>query len=175
RVFRAFLAVLRGYAGVDQRQLHVVQRGRARKQVEGLKDEPDLLIADAGQLVVVLLAHLLAVQQVAALARRVQAADQVHQRGLARARGPHDRDVLAAFDFDVDSAEGVDFLTAHHVGLPEVAGFDNAHRYSTIDGRGERAVPPQEVGRGFVGLRGVAWGAHNRSQPPAALVTPILP
>ena len=25
-------------------------------------------------------------------------------------------------------AQGVDLLAAHHVGLPEVAGFDNAHR-----------------------------------------------
>ena len=46
-------------AGVDQRQLDVVQRGGARQQVERLKDEADLLVADARQLVVVHLADLL--------------------------------------------------------------------------------------------------------------------
>ncbi len=41
-----------GHAGIDQRQLDVVQRGGARQQVEGLEDEADFLVADAGQLVV---------------------------------------------------------------------------------------------------------------------------
>ena len=40
-------------AGVDQRQLDVVQGVGARQQVEGLEDEADLLVADAGQLAVV--------------------------------------------------------------------------------------------------------------------------
>jgi hypothetical protein len=53
---RAVDAVLLRHAGVDERQLHVVERGRARQQVEGLEDEPDLLVPDARQLVVV---HLL--------------------------------------------------------------------------------------------------------------------
>ena len=59
--------------------------------------------------------------------RRVEAADQVHQRRLAGARRPHDRDVFAALDCDRDPAQGVDLLLAHHVGLPEIAGFNQGH------------------------------------------------
>src|SRR5262249_44134053 len=80
------------------------------------------------QLVVVHLTHLLAVQQVAALARRVQAPDEVHQRRLARARGAHDGDVLAALDADVHAAQRVDRLRSHHVAFPEVLGFDERHK-----------------------------------------------
>ena len=40
-------------AAVDQRQLHVVQRSGTGQQIEGLEDEADFLVADAGQFVVV--------------------------------------------------------------------------------------------------------------------------
>ena len=116
-----------GHARVDQRQLDVVQRRRARQQVEGLEDEPDLLVPDPGQLVVVHLADLLAVQQVAALARRVEAADQVHQRGLARPRRPHDGHVLAALDAQMTPRAGR--------GFPP-----RPSRRSSTD-RGSRSVP----------------------------------
>ena len=78
-----------GDAGVNQRQFDVVQRGGAGQQVESLEDEADFFVADARQFVVVQFADQLAVQPVVALAGRVEAADQVHQRGLARTRtGP---------------------------------------------------------------------------------------
>ena len=83
------------HAGVDERQLDVVQGAGARQQVEGLEDEADLAVADRRQLVVVHLRDDLAAEHVGALARRVEAADQVHQRRLARARGSHDGHVLA--------------------------------------------------------------------------------
>ncbi len=57
----------------------------AGEQIEGLKDEADLLVADAGELVVVQLADQLAVEPVFALGRGVKAADEVHERGLAGA------------------------------------------------------------------------------------------
>ena len=38
--------------GIDQGQFHVLGRGAARQQVEGLEDEADLPVADLGQLVV---------------------------------------------------------------------------------------------------------------------------
>src|SRR5262249_23586974 len=67
-------------AGINKRQLDVVQSGCAGQQVEGLKDKPDFLISDSRQLVVVELADLLPVEPVLSLAGRVEAADQVHQR-----------------------------------------------------------------------------------------------
>ena len=96
--FARVLPILRRHAGIHERQLDVVQGGCARQQIERLKDEPDLLVPDARQLVVVHARHFLAVQEVAALARRVEAPDQIHQRRLARTRRPHDGDVFAALD-----------------------------------------------------------------------------
>ena len=59
-----------------------------------------------------------------------------------------------------DAAQGVDLLAAHHVGLPEVAGFNECHRETVLQ-RGARpdeglqdqydepgnAVPPGSPGR----------------------------
>ena len=53
RAFGALDALFTGDAGVDQRQLDVVQGGGAGQQVEGLKDEADFFVADARQFVVV--------------------------------------------------------------------------------------------------------------------------
>ena len=51
-LFQHFLsardALVGGGAVVDQRQLDVVQRRRAGKQIERLENEADLLIADTG-------------------------------------------------------------------------------------------------------------------------------
>ena len=41
------------HPGVDQRQLHVLERGRAPQQVEALEHEADLAVADVGALVAV--------------------------------------------------------------------------------------------------------------------------
>ena len=114
-----------GGAVVDEGQLDVVQRGGAGEQVEGLEDEADLLVADAGELVVVELGDVVAVEPVLALGGRVEAADEVHQRGFAGAGGAHDGDVLVVADAEVDAAEGVDLLVAHLVGLPEIVGDDD--------------------------------------------------
>ena len=116
----------RGGAVVDQRQFHVVQRGGARKQIECLEDEADFLVADARQLVVVEFADELTVEPVAALGRRIEAADQVHQRGFARAGRAHDGHVLVVPYAQVDAAEGVDLLLrAHVVCTPQI--FDDDH------------------------------------------------
>ncbi len=55
-----------GGAVVDEGELDVVQGGGAGEQVEGLKDEADLLVADAGELVVVERGDVVAVEPVAA-------------------------------------------------------------------------------------------------------------
>ena len=67
RVGRERAPLLGAHAGIDQRQLDVVQRGGAGQQVEGLEDEPDLLVADPGQLVVAQLRDPVAVEPVLAL------------------------------------------------------------------------------------------------------------
>ncbi len=84
-----------GGAVVDEGELDVVEAGGAGEEVEGLEDEADLLVADAGELVVVELGDVVAVEPVFTLGRGVEAADEVHQGGLAGAGGAHDGDVLA--------------------------------------------------------------------------------
>ena len=113
-------------AGIDQRQLHVVQRRRAGQQVERLEDEPDLPVPDAGQLVVGEPRDLLAVEPVFAAGGRVEAAEQVHHGGLARARGPHDGHILVPADVERHAPEREDPLLAHLVLARQVADADDA-------------------------------------------------
>jgi hypothetical protein len=56
--------------------------------MERLEDEADLAVADLGELVLGEPRHLLIAQEVLARGRRVEAAEQVHQRRLARSRRP---------------------------------------------------------------------------------------
>jgi len=63
-----------------------------------MEDESNLLVTDAGQLVVIHLTDLLAVQQIRAFGRGVETADEIHQRRLARTGRPHDGHVLAPLD-----------------------------------------------------------------------------
>src|SRR5262249_28984201 len=65
---------------VEQRQLDVLDRGRARQQVEALEHESDLLVADRRQLVVGQPRYVAAVQVIAARGRPVEAAEDVHER-----------------------------------------------------------------------------------------------
>ncbi len=104
-----------------------MQGGGARQQVEGLKDEADFFVPDARQFVVIELADQLIVQPVISLAGRVEASDQVHQRGLAGTGGSHDGDVLVPLNAQIDSAQGVHLLfRAHVIGLPQVLGGNHA-------------------------------------------------
>ena len=119
-------AFCRGGAVVDERQLDIVQRGGAGEQVEGLEDESDLLVADAGEFIVVQFADEVTVQPVVALAGGIEAADEVHQRGFAGTGRSHDGDVFVVLDADGDAAQSMDLLLrAHIVGLPQI--FNDDH------------------------------------------------
>jgi len=74
----------------NEGQFHVVQRAGARQQVEGLEDEADFLVANIGQFGPSESSLTSACSASRPRARSIQAADQVHQRGLAGARRSHD-------------------------------------------------------------------------------------
>src|SRR2546427_10703176 len=95
---------------------------------------PDLLVADAGQLVVRKVRDLLAVEPVFAGGGRVEAADQVHQGRLPRARRPHDRHELVLADLDVDAAERPHHLAAHVVIPGQLVGEDHDVRQRRVAG-----------------------------------------
>ena len=109
-----------------------MQRIRARQQIEGLEDEADFAVADFRELVVVHFADADAVQFVMAGGGRVEAADQVHQRGFAGAGRPHDGDVFAALDFQRHVAQGVDGFRAHLVAARNVLKADQAHGHVMV-------------------------------------------
>ena len=81
------------------------------------------------------------------LGGRVEAADEVHQRGLAGAGGAHDGDVLVMADADVDAAQGVHLLVAHLVGLPEIVGDDDLAGVRWVEGGGGRGLGGKCGGR----------------------------
>ena len=84
--------------GIEQRQFHVLQRARAREQIEALEDETDLSIPQAGALVARHVDHFFALQQITAAGGTVEAAERVHQRGLAGARRAHQGHVFSLID-----------------------------------------------------------------------------
>src|SRR6266511_3657067 len=122
------------HPGVDQRQLHVVERVGAREEVELLEDEPDLFVPDARQFVVRQIAHLLAVEPVLAGSGRVEAPDQVHERGLPRARRAHDAHELVLLDLDVDPPQRAHHLAAHIVIPGQLVGQDHDVRQRRVAG-----------------------------------------
>ena len=93
-------------AGIGQRQLDVRQRARAGHQVEALEDEPDLAVAQVGEVVFVHVADVDAVDQVAPAAGQVQAAEDVHQRALAAPGAAHDGHEVPARDLQRHVAQG---------------------------------------------------------------------
>ena len=84
RLFGHLVPLGSGNAAVDQRQFDIVQGRGSRQQVESLKDKAHFLIANASQLVVIHFRDVLTVQDVFAFTRRVQTANQIHQRRFAR-------------------------------------------------------------------------------------------
>ena len=69
RVLGAAATLVAGHAGVHERQLDVVQGAGARQEVERLEDEADLLVADAGQFVIVQFRDVVAIKPVFSLRR----------------------------------------------------------------------------------------------------------
>ena len=132
---RGLVAPLPGrHPRVDQRQLDVVQRVRPGEQVERLEDEPDLLVADAGQFIVGQIAHLLAVEPVLAAGGRIEAADEVHERGFPRPGRAHDRHELVLLDLDFHAAQGVHDLATHVVIAGQLVGQDQDFRQRRVAG-----------------------------------------
>ena len=75
----------RRHAAIDHRQLDVLQGRQPRQQLEGLEDEADAPVAELRQLVVAEGADVVAREAVVAFRGPVEAAQDVHQRRLARA------------------------------------------------------------------------------------------
>jgi len=98
--------------------------GQHRHQVVELEHEADVAAAPVRELAAVHAVQALAFDLDLARRRRVEAADEIEQRGLARARRPHQRDEVALGDVEVDAVQHFDLLRSALVGLGESAGGD---------------------------------------------------
>jgi hypothetical protein len=122
---RLNVALLALHTRIDQRHFDVGQRRHARQQVERLEDEADLVITDTREFLVGHLRYALPVQLVFAGCRPVQAAQDVHERRLARTRLSHDREVLVLEYVQVNRAQGVDEAAAHDIPALQVPQVDD--------------------------------------------------
>ena len=129
------------HARIAGRHRHVVQcRGRA-DQVVALEDEAEHLAPQRGQRIVVQPRDRLALEQVLAAAGPVQAAQDVHQRRLARARRADDGHVLARLDPKVNAVQ--DLHLRHPVTPPEtLAHLTQLDQHRCRHGRLPSHVPP---------------------------------
>jgi hypothetical protein len=92
-------------AAVEQRHFDVLEHGELRDQVEGLEDESDRPVADPRQAIVIQPRDVLAVEHVASARGAVETPEDVHQRGLARARCADDAHEFAAPDLQIDPTQ----------------------------------------------------------------------
>jgi hypothetical protein len=156
RLGRARAPLATAHAGVEQRQLDVLERAGAGQQVEALEDEPERFVADLRELVGVEPRDVAPTQEKPASRRAVEAAEDVHQRALAGARRAHDRHELALVDLQVDAAQGLHLDVAHRVDLAD-------------------ALEPHERGRAGGGVRsGHQKSRMPRRPPPPACETSVI-
>ena len=103
-------------------QLHVLARRETGDEVVELEHEPDVLAAVAGQLAFVRGGEIVVEEVDLPAGGRVEAAQDVEQRGLAAARRAQDHDELAPAEIQVHGAQRVHFDLAHAIDLGEAPG-----------------------------------------------------
>ena len=110
--FERFLLV--GDAVIVLRRHDVFDRRQVRDHVKLLEDDADLVTAQERQLVVGDFRDVDAVQKHRAARRVIHAADDIHERRLARAGRPHDGEPIALFHLEVDVVERLDLAAVGH-------------------------------------------------------------
>ena len=104
------------------------QRGEARDEVVELKDEADVLAAEAGERGVVGGGEVVIAVADLAAGRHVEAAEDVQQGRLAAARGTEKDDEFARVEIEIDAAQRVDLHLAHAVDLGDAVHVEDRVR-----------------------------------------------
>ncbi len=107
-----------------------MQSGGAGQQIERLKHKSDFLVPDGGKFIIVELAHQPSGQPIFSRSWCIQAPNQVHESRFARSRRPHNGDIFALANRDINSTQGVQFFAAHLIRFPEPFRQDG---YTSID------------------------------------------
>src|SRR5687767_8676000 len=115
-------------ARVQKRQLDILEDRRARQQVERLKNEAELLIADASQLFARHLRNVLTIEPITTGARRVETPKDVHERRLAGTGRTDDRQKLPAIDADIHTTQRLHLILAGVVGFRDFVELDQRLR-----------------------------------------------
>jgi hypothetical protein len=89
----------------EKRHRHVLYGGELVQQVVELVDEAERRVPHRAALGLAHRAEGAAAHVDCATARRIEPAEQMQQRRLARARAPHDGDVLPGPDLEVDAVQ----------------------------------------------------------------------
>ena len=103
--------------GEEQRQLDVAGRGEHRQQVVELKHEADVARPPRRELAARHLVDAVAGDGDGSFARRVETADQIQQRRLARPGWPHQRQEVSRRNVEVDTLENIDAFPAAVIDL----------------------------------------------------------
>jgi hypothetical protein len=101
-------AALRPRRGVIERQADILDGAGAGQEIEALENKAEPFAADAGEVRFAQRRDIDALQEIMAAGRQVEAAENIHERRLARARRAHDGDELAGLDGQADAAERFD-------------------------------------------------------------------
>ena len=112
------------FAVYVERQCHILEGGEGRDQVEGLEDNPDLLIAEAGQLAFAHLGDVRAIDQNLAAAGRIESGNDAKQGRFARPRGTSEGHCFASGHRQRNAAQNLDHLVPQRQRAPNVACLD---------------------------------------------------
>src|SRR5207253_1290295 len=135
-----------------------------------LENETDFLVPDARELAHRGCGNLGAIEPDASLARRIEAAENVHERGLPAARRPDDRDEFAALDVEIHIVERANFLATEVVDFADAAEFDESHGEcrrptpAALPFRDRRSFP--RACRRLFRLRRASWQRLRRPAAP---------
>ena len=161
---------------VGEGQRDVVDGSRPCEQVPLLEDETHEPIADLGQRIVTQPRHVDPGEHVLATIRHVEAAEDVHERALARTRRSDDGDELASFDPQVDPTQGVhrgrsggaERLVGRPVALDDPAHRDERRvhvRYRRVSRHRSRLLPPGSRRGGSLRRSGSSWWSGATPRP----------
>src|SRR5512133_1476833 len=92
---------------IQRWELYIFQSSRSRQQIQTLKHEPELPVANACQALLVQLRDIDPVEQIAARAWLIYASEHVPEGRLAASARTHDRYKLPRFDLKINAAQRV--------------------------------------------------------------------
>ncbi len=113
-------------AGIDSRNFDIAERRQFGEQMVALEDEPEIFTPERRKRVGIEIARFPAPDAVATRCRAVEAAENIHQRRLARPGRADDRHHLTGLDSEVDVLQHADRAFAGGIipphGLSEIKG-----------------------------------------------------